>query len=333
MEMGSRVTDFSDEPPGQPRAPLLSADAARHTWPATSGTADERFVDERVSSSSAPATTSWFSPKPKPLTWQGVSMLMVSDIVGTSVLTFPAVAAKLGWVPTVFLIVALFPVSVYTSVLMARTVVRMSARASMITAGLPGIDSMGTAARLVFGSQAGALVFVFVYGYVLLGNASYLLVLGTSVQGMLYDERVCLAGAVGLGCVFLAPFVVGLRRLRESVTLCFFNLLLILGVIGVAVASLAARGRDPCVQTHLFARGLDVMTVFNGATNLCSVRESNRRRRCRCRGPARAQRAPTVGALSARSASRAGCTRTRGCGCTSRSWRRWRGPPTSPRPS
>ena len=39
-------------------------------------------------------------------------------------------------------------------------------------------------------------------------------------------------------------------------------------MVGISVATLAARGRDPCVQTYLFARELDAMAVFNGATNL-----------------------------------------------------------------
>ena len=79
--------------------------------------------------------------KPR-LSWRGVSMLMVSDIVGTSVLTFPAVAAELGYALTVLLIVGLFPVTVYVSVLMARTHVRVR-----------GIDSLGSAARRIFGPR------------------------------------------------------------------------------------------------------------------------------------------------------------------------------------
>lgn len=46
---------------------------------------------------------------------------MLSDIVGTSVLTFSGVAEALGWAPTAILVVGLFPLSLYVSVLMART--------------------------------------------------------------------------------------------------------------------------------------------------------------------------------------------------------------------
>ena len=151
--------------------------------------------------------------KPR-LSWRGVSMLMVSDIVGTSVLTFPAVAAELGYALTVLLIVGLFPVTVYVSVLMARTHVRVR-----------GIDSLGSAARRIFGPRYAGGTFVVVYGYTLLGNASYLLVLGTSLQGVFYDARLCLAAASGLGALLLAPLVVGLRRLGDSVVLCSSNLL------------------------------------------------------------------------------------------------------------
>jgi len=194
--------------------------------------------------------------KPR-LSWRGVSMLMVSDIVGTSVLTFPAVAAELGYALTVLLIVGLFPVTVYVSVLMARTHVRVR-----------GIDSLGSAARRIFGPRYAGGTFVVVYGYTLLGNASYLLVLGTSLQGVFYDARLCLAAASGLGALLLAPLVVGLRRLGDSVALCFFNLLLVLLCVGVAFGELAARGRPPCVETHAVAQGLDFTAVFGGATNL-----------------------------------------------------------------
>jgi len=194
--------------------------------------------------------------KPR-LSWRGVSMLMVSDIVGTSVLTFPAVAAELGYALTVLLIVGLFPVTVYVSVLMARTHVRVR-----------GIDSLGSAARRIFGPRYAGGTFAVVYGYTLLGNASYLLVLGTSLQGVFYDARLCLAAASGLGALLLAPLVVGLRRLGDSVALCFFNLLLVLLCVGVAFGELAARGRPPCVETHAVAQGLDFTAVFGGATNL-----------------------------------------------------------------
>jgi len=201
-----------------------------------------------------------YPPRPaKPrVTWKGVSMLMLSDILGTSVLTFPAVASELGYVLTVVLIVGLFPVSLYVSVLMVRTHTR-----------IPGIDSFGSAARRVFGSRHAELAtYAGVYGYTLLGNASYLLVVGTSVQGVFYDAPMCLAAATGLGCLVLAPMLVGVRRLGESVTLCFFNLLLILVVVGLSFAQIASRGRPDCVRSSAVAAGLQFTTVFGAASNL-----------------------------------------------------------------
>lgn len=193
------------------------------------------------------------------LTWKGVSMLMLSDIVGTSVLTFPSVAARLGWVLTILFIIGLFPVSVYISVLMARTCVRSNAC----------IHSMGSAGHQIFGRRAGQAIYVAVYGFTLLGNASYLLVVGTSIQGIFYENSTfCLYTAVALGCLFLSPIVVSIRRLRESVLLCFVNLLLILAVVFIAIATLSANGRHPCVRTYAFARDLTTSTVFEGATNL-----------------------------------------------------------------
>ncbi len=117
----------------------------------------------------------------KKLSTFSLSWLMLTDIVGTSVLTLAEVGSKLGWAWLVAVIVCMCPVAVYSAVMMVRT------RTEMVLAGMEPPTSMGHAASLLFpGSRVVAIaVYCVVYGYAILGNSSYLLVIGNSLQGAL----------------------------------------------------------------------------------------------------------------------------------------------------
>ena len=64
------------------------------------------------------------------------------------------------------------------------------------------------------------------------------------------------------------PFVVGIRRLADSVLLCFLNLFLILGVLALCEYGLASDGRAPGVETYAVAQDLSVLTFFGAMTNV-----------------------------------------------------------------
>jgi len=74
-----------------------------------------------------------------------------------------------------------------------------------------------------------------VYGYTFLGQASYLLVLGTSLQQCFFSDPLCLDVAIAIGCVVLLVPVCSVRKLSESVLLCLFNTVLISHGIRVAL--------------------------------------------------------------------------------------------------
>lgn len=195
---------------------------------------------------------------------------MLSDIVGTSVLTFTGVANKLGWVLTIVFIVGLFPVSVYVSVLMSRTRQLILKTASFQKGcwaqekglGEAPVGTMGEVAGSAFQQPAmGTIVEFIVYVYVFLGQASYLLVLGTNVQVVVQSSSFCLTWATAIACLCMAGPFVALRQLSDSVLICFLNTLLIAAVIVLALVMI---GRESTEET----RGIAAMNPdlnFNGA--------------------------------------------------------------------
>lgn len=198
------------------------------------------------------------------LSWFDLSWIMLSDVVGTSVLTLNGVAARLGFVLTVAFICGLFPVALYTSVLMSRTR-RILTDSLGVTEPL---GTMGQVAGATFRSaHVGRIVTLVVYGYTLLGQASYMLVLGNTLQQVFYSTSLCLPVAVLLSIAALLVPTFGLRRLRDSVALCFFNSMLILAVIVIALVRLGYN-RPDCKHTYWFEPGVSLLTCLGAATNV-----------------------------------------------------------------
>lgn len=225
------------------------------------GTKDEHDYGA-TAGAAQPVSTSADAP-PRRTSWRGTSWLMLTDIVGTSVLTFAGVAGQLGYVPTVILIVACNPVAIYTATLMSRT-------RSMLAA-CAGVEptTMGEAARHTLGgARVASAMYAVVYGMGFLGNASYLLTMGQSFQGALYSYGLCLPNAVLLSCLFCLPLCVSVRHLSESVMLCFFNLFLILAVLGIVFYKLISDGRPADTETFMVAPDLDFLTFFRATTNI-----------------------------------------------------------------
>lgn len=190
-------------------------------------------------------------------------MLMLTDIVGTSVLTFAGVAKDLGWVFTILFIVGLCPISVYCANLMSRTRNKIKEERNI------EILNMGEAARICFGSdQAAVATYAVVYGYGFLGNASYLLTMGNALQGVFYDSLMCVPTTISISCVLVLPVVLGVRTLSDSVALCFANLVAILVVLVLCFNVLVQDGPLPCASRFNFAEQLTPLTVLGAATNV-----------------------------------------------------------------
>lgn len=189
---------------------------------------------------------------------------MLTDIVGTSILTLPGAAAKLGWVPLILLLAGLCPVAIYTASLMAR--------ARALLAASKGVEplSMGDAVMHIYeGKQwLWRLVNCAVYGFAFLGQGAYLLTMGQTLQGWFYMHEACLPGCVAGACVVCWPVIVSVRQLSDSLWLCFVNFFLILAVLGLVMAKMYEEGRADTVETSLFAEGLTAISLLGAATNI-----------------------------------------------------------------
>lgn len=205
---------------------------------------------------------------PEKLVWKEVAWLLLSDIVGTSVLTFGGVARKLGWIPTIVAILCFFPISVFISVLMARTRHMLCEAALIHSDPPPQVNSMNAVAKSTLGDRWALFVVLTVYGSTLLGNASYLLAMGEAFQVAWFNQAWCMPTATVIACVALLPFLIGVRKLTESVWLCFFNMLLIFAVIVISLSSIIKQGRKVCVETYYVAPDLTFMIGLGAFTNI-----------------------------------------------------------------
>jgi len=130
------------------------------------------------------------------------------------------------------------------------------------------VASMGQVATVMAGKRAGTCIDVFVYGYTILGNSSYLLALGNSLQMVGYDRDICLAFAVLVGCVTMLPGIMSIRRLGDSSVLCFCNTLIITAAVVIALYDLAREGRPSCVETFVVEPNLSLFAALGAATNV-----------------------------------------------------------------
>ena len=219
------------------------------------GSGQRRSLSSSSSSASSITTALPHAKEEHKVAWLDLSWLMLTDVVGTSVLAFAGVAAALGWVPTITLIVLACPVAIYTAMLMSRTYTLLADRGIRV-------GTMGEAALQTLGGKKGEkVVYTAVYGFALLGNSSYLLVLGKAMQGIFYDYDLCLPTATLISCFLVAPLVMKIRRLMESVVLCFINLILILGVLIICEYQLFTNGRSSTTKTFAFAENLSFTSI------------------------------------------------------------------------
>jgi len=87
------------------------------------------------------------------------------------------------------------------------------------------------------------IIIAIVYGFAFLGQGSYILVLAKSLGGTFHDVHNCLPTWAAFSMVMILP-IIQFKSLSDTSNLCFFNLFLILGVIGISIFALLGEGAD-----------------------------------------------------------------------------------------
>lgn len=165
---------------------------------------------------------------------------MASDVIGTGVLTLPKATATLGWVGASAVMVLGLLMMMFIAQLM-----------TSVAVDYPEATTMGNAAYWTIGGacfstekarkRARDVVLILVYGFAFLGQGSYILVLAKSLGGLFHDVHNCLPTWAGLSMVLTLP-IIQYKNLSDTSNLCFFNLFLILGVIGICIFALLGEG-------------------------------------------------------------------------------------------
>eukprot|EP00658_Telonema_sp_P-2_P067974 TRINITY_DN5690_c0_g1_i1.p1 TRINITY_DN5690_c0_g1~~TRINITY_DN5690_c0_g1_i1.p1 ORF type:complete len:507 (-),score=120.50 TRINITY_DN5690_c0_g1_i1:98-1618(-) len=197
--------------------------------------------------------------------WTAMSWLLLSDVVGSSVLSFSGVTASLGWVLSIVCMILFCYLAYWSACLMSSTRTMIQQKCNIST------GSMGQTAKLLLGERASQITFFAVYGmFAFLGNASYLLVLGTSLSSILryWNVSTCSMTSSMLACIIILPSSVTIRRLRNVATMCFFNLFLILAVLVVCLTKMAQTGRADHVETHLFEPTMTLLSFCQAMANI-----------------------------------------------------------------
>ena len=147
-------------------------------------------------------------------------------------------------------LVLCYPLNVFTSLLLAK-----------VREKLPAVVTFGDAFELVSGPMAGRYGYGVLYIYLFMCMANYLIVLGDSVQAVIYWKPVC--GAVGslAGAALLVP----LNQFRTLTALTFLSALsfaTILATLGLCLLTLLSEAS--CTGQHNSPSFLDYSACISG---------------------------------------------------------------------
>lgn len=168
------------------------------------------------------------------LGWPSASMLIVADVVGTGVLAIPGAMRSMGWGLGVPLILICFPLNLYVGLLLER-LRRWVA---------PGAATLGDLAFAIFGKCGGLFGWLGLYVYILFTLGDYIIVIYTSVQGLVNsdgNEIISKPVAVLVTIIFLF-FPNQLRTLSNCVALCISSAITMVLALSFSIGFIASQG-------------------------------------------------------------------------------------------
>jgi amino acid permease len=168
------------------------------------------------------------------LGWPAASMLIVADVVGTGVLAIPGAMRSMGWYIGVPLILICFPLNLYVGLLLER-LRRWVA---------PGAATLGDLAFAILGRFGGLFGWLGLYTYILFTLGDYVIVISTSLQGLVNSETDVVLDkqlAVLVTAIFLS-FPNQLRTLSNCVALCISSAVTMALALAFSIGHIASNG-------------------------------------------------------------------------------------------
>ena len=193
---------------------------------------------------------------PAEATWQQIAVVIIAEVVGVGVLSLPVAVAKVGWFGGVTLLLLMFPLNVYTALLLWRA-----------RRPFPNAISMMDLSQCTVGRTFSGIVAVSVFAKVSTGLGAYLLTAAHALAGTFYDVDACLS-TWGLAVVVILMAPMQLRTFTSTTTLCIWNAFALLVAIGIAIVYISTTTPTPTPEMApvMFAKGVDAPTFFGAVS-------------------------------------------------------------------
>jgi len=172
--------------------------------------------------------------------WVVTTFLLLTDIVGTGVFGLPSAFKKLGWIPGILSLLLAALLGKYTGNLLC---IMAKDNRDAETMGILAANLNKPVANISYWGLYGLL-------FILLGG--YLLICGKAIQGVFYNQHICLSTATLYGSCVLLPLCQA-RRLYSVALMSTFSALTIIIVLAIIGYHYVDRGVIADSKTELVA--------------------------------------------------------------------------------
>jgi len=165
--------------------------------------------------------------------WLDTAFLLVADIVGTGILGLAAQVARLGWGAGVFFLLVIYPLNIYSGLLLQR-----------LHIAYPATQSYPDIGYAVLGPRWGKIVAVALYAYFFFVLGNYAQVLTQSLQGIFPTSQLCMPHFGLIVTLCLLPFI-QLRSMHSLSGLAVVSAVTIFTPLALCVAAIVKHAPTP----------------------------------------------------------------------------------------
>lgn len=173
--------------------------------------------------------------------WMQACVLISADMLGTGVLGVPGALHSLGWIAGITLLVAFYPLNLYTGLLLER--LRRLA---------PSAVALADIAEATLGRIPSMLAWAGVFTYLQFLLANYVIVLGTSLQAAFAGDdgwKMSNSTAWGMSCVTLL-LTNQIRTLKNCTAICIVSGISMVAAIILCLWSVLSLHGCPDASSH-----------------------------------------------------------------------------------